>query len=207
MAKVQHGWEHHNIDQVEQLAAAAISPRRTIISPRSARSRPVHTSPRSAGLPARALVDQFSSHRIPFPDSHSRSAPLPASSSEGSMSPPQKRRLNDAPPSLAPAARFVTPPSPHHRRSASSQQNDPTTPKATVRRTQTQTAAAEQEAMSALLLMGSPSNSQPFVRRGSVSRQSSVTQSPRRHGVGRSESWESGRRGRDEVLDRIEAES
>ncbi|KAF2154368.1 hypothetical protein K461DRAFT_267398 [Myriangium duriaei CBS 260.36] len=245
MAKVQHGWEHHNIDQVEQLAAAAVSPR-TVISPRSTTSRPL-TSPRSTGLlPSRVLVDHFPA---PFHE-QIKSAPLPVSrSSSSSTSPPPKRRPVDSiiphysPPkqhqTLGPSARLVSPTSPSHRRTPShplsSPARAPTTPKADHRpatiRTQTQTAQAEQEAMSALLLMGSPGAFPP----SSQSQQSSAAQSPRRSGgfaTGaprmalqyRSESGSSVSssgyggmysqerqremlRGRGEVLDQIEAET
>ncbi|GAM84661.1 hypothetical protein ANO11243_026600 [Dothideomycetidae sp. 11243] len=200
MAKVQHGWEHHNIDQVERLAAAAISPR-TVISPRSASSRRQQlTSPRSAGFPSRALVDQYPSHDAPYQDHQIRSAPLPISrleraSSDESMSPPPKRQpIHDSvyshqrqpshTHSLAPAARLASPPTPPHHRSASqSTTAQPTTPRADRKsatvRTQTQTAQAEQEAMDALLLMGSPSNGGVFPRSSQHSL-SSANQSPRR---------------------------
>ncbi|KAF4547894.1 Hypothetical protein D9617_34g040740 [Elsinoe fawcettii] len=200
MAKVQHGWEHHNIDQVERLAAAAVVSPRTVISPRQYRGI-VHTSPRSAGFPARILVDQMSQHSAPYHDGQIKSAPLMRarnhrSSSDESMSPPMKRRpAHDSVVSpsgrteLAPAADLPVEVSPHRKHvrqgsnaqsiSSSPTQRVPTTPKshrpATIR-TQTQTAAAEQEAMDALLLMGSPSHG-AFPR---GSQQSSAAQSPAR---------------------------
>ncbi|KAG8625973.1 hypothetical protein KVT40_006374 [Elsinoe batatas] len=200
MTKVQHGWEHHNIDQVERLAAAAAISPRTVISPRQY-GRGIHASPRAAGFPARILVDQIPPHSAPYHDGQIKSAPLmrprgDRASSDESMSPPTKRRIgHDSVVSpmgrtaLAPAADLPVPASPHrqHARHGSQGQNIPsspsqrvpTTPKsyrpATIR-TQTQTKAAEQEAMDALLLMGSPSNG-AFPR---GSQQSSAAQSPNR---------------------------
>ncbi|TKX27296.1 hypothetical protein C1H76_0420 [Elsinoe australis] len=206
MTKVQHGWEHHNIDQVERLAAAAAISPRTIISPREY-SRAMHASPRSAGFPSRILVDQMPHYKVPYQVDQIKSAPLIHSraeraSSDESMSPPTKRRMahdSVVSPSgrtnplggLAPAADLAAPTSPYrqHARRGSAPRNDsiassptqrvPTTPKsnrpATIR-TQTQTAHAEQEAMDALLLMGSPSNG-AFPR---GSQQSSAAQSPQR---------------------------
>ncbi|PNS21061.1 hypothetical protein CAC42_3398 [Sphaceloma murrayae] len=204
MTKVQHGWEHHNIDQVERIAAAAAISPRTAISPRDYR-RGVHASPRSAGFPSRILTDQMPHHQTPYHDQQTKSAPLARpyverASSDESMSPPAKRRpTHDSAVSpsgiqhfhsLAPAPELVAPTSPYRRHarkpsnpqpsiSSSPTQRVPTTPKgprpATLR-TQTQTAAAEQEAMDALLLMGSPSNG-AFPR---GSQQSSAAQSPHR---------------------------
>ncbi|KAF2222832.1 hypothetical protein BDZ85DRAFT_262538 [Elsinoe ampelina] len=203
MTKVQHGWEHHNIDQVERLAAAAAISPRTVISPRQY-GRGIHASPRAAGFPARILTEQISHHSAPYHDGQIKSAPLmrprdDRASSDESMSPPTKRRIgHDSVVSpmgrtaLAPAADLPVPASPHrqHARHGSQGQNIPsspsqrvpTTPKshrpATIR-TQTQTKAAEQEAMDALLLMGSPSNG-AFPR---GSQQSSAAQSPNRRNV------------------------
>ncbi|KAK0985547.1 hypothetical protein LTR91_005931 [Friedmanniomyces endolithicus] len=74
MAKVQHGWEHKNIAEVEQLAAQKMSPNRHSMSHLDERQRPM-----SAGLSnGTARLSMYESYRPSMLD--------------GTTSPPSKRR-------------------------------------------------------------------------------------------------------------------
>ncbi|GAB7337199.1 hypothetical protein MBLNU457_g2579t1 [Dothideomycetes sp. NU457] len=247
MAKVQHGWEHKNMSEVEQLAAS-MSPGMNFSSPREARA-PL-TSPRQTVFTDRPTA-RLPMAKIPLYD--------PYASSKGPMSPPAKRRssvLDSAIPNyrpafppqhddragLAPAVELA--PRTHDRRvsfnkATSSRTNGvppsptkymPTTPKSSRKpaaiRTSTQTARDEQDAMAALLLMGSPSNGGHFPKgsqqsSGSLSppQAHSVTNlTPRQAMKHRSESYDSVSRSSEEapgradsvdrraILDQIEAE-
>lgn len=215
MAKVQHGWEHRSIAEVEQLAAK-LSPRTTLSSP--PRNYSTLDSPRAAQLNATpglsSTTSRLSVHDAYGQISPSHSARSYAAASDITLSPPSKRHSGSYrpapsssqgshpamhPPGLAPPAEIRAsgparrtslthpPPSLSAKRGHSPSrsppnhvQYHPSTPKsargrpATIR-TQTQTQQAEQDAMDALMLMGSPNNSGHFPRN---SQQSSSQPSP-----------------------------
>ena len=213
MAKVQHGWEHRSMAEVEQLAAglspkpAAISVRsgqQGLISPRAAMAAP---RPSSSGLHTGAA--RLSMQDMPYQTAgnyHYTTTP------DTSMSPPSKRRsgtfqsvplyksvssgTSSLQPTLAPAPDFDR--TSGHRRVPSNTlaasvprgsaiagspprhtARMPSTPKTrrppTIR-TQVQTAQAEQDAMDALLLMGSPNNGGRFPDSARRNSQHSSTQ-------------------------------
>ena len=199
MAKVQNGWEHRSMAEVEQLAAR-LSPRTTISSPHDGRAQ---VSPRYATTTSRPHIDALPRARLPMnePCQNINSASRQNSAADQPMSPPSKRRSvtygNDI--ALAPPAEIGT--SFAHRRTSSShrfappfpsrvatsprqQGHQPSTPKSVRRlervRTETQTAQDEQDAMDGLMLMGSPSNGGRFPSYHDLGSQTSSTlQSPR----------------------------
>lgn len=181
MAKVQHGWQNHNIDQVEALAAS--------LPPRMTASSPTHAfiSPRSVLSSSASRLSMYDSAPIAYADHYT------------AYSSPNKRRSGGGLISWANAANALPSPSTSfHRRSYSNNataappvhnpppstrrnnsavdrpalmrnnhSDGPHTPKAKrvapppMLRTNTTTAQAEQDAMDALMLMGgSPSHSQ-----------------------------------------------
>lgn len=193
MAKVQHGWEHRSIDEVEQLAAG-LSPRtvtaaspnhanRELVSPRAAIYAAQRQTGLTANMPARSLFQEsnHAAHSVHVADtsmsppskrrsgtyqSMSLSKPvsqlaLAPSASIGSHSTPRKMTGHRPPPivSTGNASGLSTTPPNYHT-------HTPSTPKSANRpgtlRTKTQTAQAEQEAMHALMLMGSPGNGGRF---------------------------------------------
>lgn len=190
MAKVQHGWEHRNIDEVEQLAAA-LPPRTTASSPTAAAfaARGL-VSPKSAltNGAARLSMQDLANGRLSdatSPPSKRRSGTgLVTWSGQPTIIPSTK--TNREKPSLAPPLDLRSPPasstSQQHRRkpgkvsaiattttqkttsTSTSPPQLPSTPKSrpSALRTVTQTQQAEQDAMHALMLMGSPSNSGKF---------------------------------------------
>lgn len=217
MTKVQHGWEHRSIDEVKVLAAElspqtvfAASPRSTrqeLVSPRAA----ISAAQRANGFayaPARPLFLDSSPSALAThladtsmsPPSKRRSGtyqPISLSQpvSQLMLAPAMDmdnanagRRINaNRPPpirtssqtyglSATPPDRTIYPPS---------------TPKSITRpatlRTQTQTAQAEQDAMDALMLMGSPGNGGHFPSsQKRSSQQSSTQESPRNATFGKS---------------------
>ena len=207
MAKVQHGWEHRSMAEVEQLAAASISPRAVLQSPRGGRSAIVsprsavhHNSPRDGHLPrSRVPIYPTAGHAAipmsPPPKRRSVTHGFPAGPADHSSTVPNSHRARQ--PALGPPAEFggqkherrvsfgqyhshYIPVASSNREPASPSSQPPSTPKGSRRpasiRTSTQTAQAEQDAMDALLLMGSPSNGGQFPR---SSQQSSGQPSPR----------------------------
>jgi len=200
MAKVQHGWEHKSMAEVEQLAVS-LSPKPLTLQ-QDAHHRII--SPRSRTFDARTAGRQLPQAQIPMHD--------PARSYKSPMSPPAKRRSGEfgailADQNINPRTGYVStlapPPDigqPKHSRRVSFTQTSPrgraaqsnghqapppshipTTPKAARRpaqiRTSTQTAQDEQDAMDALMLMGSPTNGGQFPR---SSQHSSGHASPQR---------------------------
>ncbi|EMC96630.1 hypothetical protein BAUCODRAFT_122613 [Baudoinia panamericana UAMH 10762] len=163
MAKVQNGWEHKTIVEVEQLAAHKVSPNRHSMSHVDYGMRPL-----SAGLSnGTARLSMYESYGPPQTD--------------GIASPPSKRRSGTydtllsssgyAPaPHLQPAAdirpmsssqSYYSAPSRHHG-PYSSAMSPPQTPingaprRPPTIRTDTQTAEAERDALQALFQLGSP---------------------------------------------------
>jgi len=192
MAKVQHGWEHKSIAEVEQLAADKATPNRHSMSHVEYGKRPP-----SAGLSNGAA-------RLSMHETYSSSMPL-----DGTTSPPSKRRSGNfssymvspqqqsyAKPSATPLqpAADIRPSanSPNYYIAPSSQQSQynnamspPRTPvnghfrrPATIR-TDTQTAEAERDALQALQQLGSPYASQ-ISRQANASQASSSQASPLR---------------------------
>jgi hypothetical protein len=209
MAKVQHGWEHKNIAEVEQLAANKLmSPNRHSMSHVDYGKRPV-----SAGLSNGFSRVSMNAYDAP---------PL----MDGTTSPPSKRRSGTfgsfmtspqqpgrtaygVAPHLQPAADLRPGSSNRSYYSAPSSQQSaysnvmspPRTPlnghpqRPTTIRTDTQTAEAEREALQALFQLGSPHASQ-VSRQGAASQASQASSNqaspmlstPRRVTFARSES-------------------
>lgn len=133
MAKVQHGWEHRNINEVEQLAAAL--PPRTAASPASS-SAPIDIrSPPAKRRSASGAVSWS------LPESHPVLAP-PVTLSISQNSNPSRRPVLSSPPTHVPSTPKSRP-TPIHSAVPTQQ--------------------AEQDAMDALMLMGgSPGNAGKF---------------------------------------------
>ncbi|KAH9812648.1 Whi5 like [Teratosphaeria destructans] len=193
MAKVQHGWEHKNLAEVEQLAASKMSPNSHGIAQIDQKIRPV-----SAGLSSEtanlSMYDRYSHGQV-----------------DGAASPPPKRRSGNWASMVHPAqpvsyahgvARHLQPPvdlrpnasSRAYHTAPSSQQGShganamspPRTPvntqlrrPATIR-TDTQTAEAERDALQALFQLGSPHASQVSRQTNNASQASSSQASPLR---------------------------
>lgn len=209
MAKVQHGWEHRSINEVEQLAAQ-LSPRAHMLP--SPKGHHQHSRTLSNGLMNGA--DRLSLlQRSPQKGQYGRGRERPVEN-DALMSPPSKRRSGVYQPVLSPQRSQNThraglgPPAElvktssrdtaHHAKTRplapvngnsltttppSTRAYEPATPKSIHRpatiRTQIQTAQAEQDAMDALLLMGSPKRTghppNSFASQHSSSQQSPVS--------------------------------
>ena len=177
MTKVQNGWEHKSIGELEQMAVQPTSP---------------HTSggrrPSNGGFASRAAA-------FPMHDGHVQAH------TEMPSSPPSKRRSGtygniaspmhqltfSATPRLQPAADIRAS---HDSHSAGYAMSPPRTPVSTFAprrpqaiRTNTQTAEAERDALQALTQLGSPHNSQFSRHRHSASQASSSQASPLRAGA------------------------
>lgn len=184
MAKVQHGWEHRNIDEVEQLAASLPTRTNTVSSPATAVAAAAAralVSPKSAltnGAARLSMQDitngHFSDPTSP-PSKRRSGAGLVTWSGQPTIIPSPKTNRHQ--PSLAPPLDLAPTTSQQHRRKPSdssastakpttsfSPPQFPSTPKSrpSALRTVTQTQQAEQDAMDALMLMGSPSNNGKF---------------------------------------------
>lgn len=202
MAKVQHGWEHKTIAEVEQLAAHKATPSRHSMSHIEYGKRPS-----SAGLSSGAA-------HLSIHETLGSGTPV-----DGTTSPPSKRRSGNfsscitSPQARSYAASFATPLQPaadirpstntqhsyrpstnsqHYYTAPSSQQSHyhnamspPRTPvnghfrRPPTIRTDTQTAEAERDALQALQQLGSPHASQ-VSRQANASQASSSQASPLR---------------------------
>ena len=186
MAKVQHGWEHKNINEVEQLAAHKISPHRHSMSHLDYSRRPV-SSGLSNGTARLSMYESYGhgpSDGTAYPPSKRHSG------NYASFMPPSLPNLATAP-RLQPAA-DIRPTSQRHDHIISSSQTSnqsnvmspPRTPvngysrRPPTIRTDTQTAEAERDALQALFQLGSPHASQ--FSRHQHSQQSSSQASPLR---------------------------
>jgi hypothetical protein len=196
MAKVQHGWEHKNIAEVEQLAAQKMSPNRHSMSHLDYSSR----RPMSAGL-------SNGTSRLSMHEGYGSGVML-----DGPTSPPSKRRsgtystflasplqahqgLRNAPLLQPPADIRPTASSQHsyyhhhpngHNHNSATAMSPPRTPissnhhnhprRPPTIRTDTQTAEAERDALQALFQLGSPHASQVSRKAGASASQASSNQ-------------------------------
>ncbi|KAF2772164.1 hypothetical protein EJ03DRAFT_325003 [Teratosphaeria nubilosa] len=193
MAKVQHGWEHKTLAEVEQLAVSEMSPNRHTMSHIDQRIRPM-SSGISSDTANLSMYERYSHGQV-----------------DGAVSPPPKRRSGNWASKVHSAqsggyaygaARHLQPPvdlrpnasSRAYHPAPSSQQDShgsnamspPRTPvnnhprrPATIR-TDTQTAEAERDALQALFQLGSPHASQISRQTNNASQASSSQASPLR---------------------------
>ena len=187
MAKVQHGWENKNINEVEQLAAHKLSPHRHSMSHLDYSRRPV-SSGLSNGTARLSMYETYSRGGIDaaaYPPSKRHSGTY------ASLMPPSLPNLAAAPrlqpaPDIRPATsrRHDQPISATQTSSQSNAMSPPRTPingyarRPPTIRTDTQTAEAERDALQALFQLGSPHTSQ--FSRPHHSQQSSSQASPLR---------------------------
>ncbi|KAK0288061.1 hypothetical protein LTR91_008521 [Friedmanniomyces endolithicus] len=178
MAKVQHGWEHKNLAEVEQLAAQKMSPNRHSMSHLDDRQRPM-----SAGLSnGTARLSMYESYRPSMldgttsPPSKRRSGTYSSFLASPQQQPGPRTAWNNAPhlqppadirPGGAPTSQqpyyFTAPPS---HNSAQTAMSPPRTPvnshphssrtRPPTIRTGTEQAEAERDALQALFQLGSP---------------------------------------------------
>ncbi|KAK4553658.1 hypothetical protein LTR86_009156 [Recurvomyces mirabilis] len=193
MAKVQHGWEHKTIAEVEQLAAYKASPQRYSMSHVEYSKRPV-----SAGLSnGTARLSMYENYA---PLSYDGTTSPPSKRRSGNFSsfmasPQQPRYIAHNPPRLQPSA-DIRPGSMQqtYYSAPSSQQigynnamSPPRTPmnghprRPPTIRTDTQTAEAERDALQALYQLGSPHASQISRNTTATSQTSSSQESPLRN--------------------------
>lgn len=219
MAKVQHGWEHKNIAEVEQLAAQKIAPNRHSMSHVDYSKRPV-----SAGLSngtARMSMYEAYSHGAldgtTSPPSKRRSGtfasfvPSPRQHTLGSGMPPHLQPPADIRPTTANSRTYYYSAPSNQNGNYSSAMSPPRTPisgnprRPPTIRTDTQTAEAERDALQALFQLGSPRTSSQISRQTNNASQASQASSvqasplraeyatPRKVTFARSESSNSGR--------------
>lgn len=209
MAKVQHGWEHKSINEVEQLAAHKLSPHRHSMSHLDYSRRPL-----SSGLSngaGRLSMYEPSAHR--YGNSSTEHPSKRHSGNYSSFMPPSLPDLAAAP-RLKPAP-DIRPTSQRHDQPISSSQpvystsamSPPRTPvngqsrRPPTIRTELQTAEAERDALQALFQLGSPHSSQvPWQQNSQASSsqasplRTEFTAAPRRVTFARSDSDSSARR-------------
>lgn len=169
MAKVQHGWEHKNINEVEQLAAHKLSPHRHSMSHLDYTRQPESSglSNGTARLSMYETYGQGTMESTAYPPSKRHSGAY------ASFMPPSMPNLGTAPRlQPAPDIRPTTSQRQDHANSASQTSNTsnamspPRTPvngyarRPPTIRTETQTAEAERDALQALFQLGSPHASQ-----------------------------------------------
>lgn len=213
MAKVQHGWEHKSINEVEQLAAHKMSPHRHSMSHLDYSRRPL-----SSGLTngaERLSMYEPSAHRYGYGNSSTDHPSKRHSGNYSSFMPPSLPDLAAAPrlqpaPDIRPTSQRY-----HHNHPISSSQpvypttamSPPRTPvngharRPPTIRTELQTAEAERDALQALFQLGSPHSSQvPWQQNSQASSsqasplRTEFTATPRKVTFARSESDSSARR-------------
>ncbi|KAK5112237.1 hypothetical protein LTR62_004398 [Meristemomyces frigidus] len=191
MAKVQHGWEHKNIMEIQQIAAQDVSQRYSM-SHVDHSKRPV-----SAGLSYG--TERMSMYENYGPLMYDSINPPPSKRRSGNFStfmasPQQPRHPGSNTPHLQPPADIRSVTSQQHYYSAPSTQqigynnamSPPRTPmnghprRPPTIRTDTQTAEAERDALQALFQLGSPHTSQ-VSRNTNASQTSSNQESPLRN--------------------------
>ena len=189
MAKVQHGWEHKDIHEVEQLAAYKTGPNRHSMSHLDYHRRPLSSDISNGFSNAPGVQDQFyygrQSTAYPPSKRHSGSyASFMPSSQPIMSSTPRLQPAADIRPSTS-YRQYHTAPSSQTGNGAAvmSPPRTPNTsraPRPPTIRTDTQTAEAERDALGALMQLGSPHTSQGF-RRQDASQASSSQASPLRY--------------------------
>lgn len=189
MAKVQHGWEHKNINEVENLAMHKVSPNRHSMSHLDYSRRPMNSgwSNETGRYSMYETNGPSTSDGSAFPPSKRHSGTYSSFVSSSQPTPSTGPRLQPAPDirSLSSSQR-------HYQTAPSSQTNNHTNvmspPRTPVNgelrrpptiRTEMQTAEAERDALQALFQLGSPEGSQ-VPRHQNASQASSSQASPLR---------------------------
>lgn len=167
MAKVQNGWEHKDINEVEHLAAYRSNPHRHSMSHMDYTRRPTSNG-YTNGTGHTAMYNPYRSNGTTALPSSKRHSGTYASFAPSSQPLP---RLQPAP-DIRPTTSYQRA---HHTARSSSQisnaTSSPRTPTHThshrppTIRTETQTAEAERDALQALFQLGSPHSSQPQMLR------------------------------------------
>ena len=209
MAKVQHGWEHKNINEVEQLAAHKLSPHRHSMSHLDYSRRPV-TSGLTNGTAHLSMYDSYghgASDGPAYPPSKRHSGAYTAFMPPSLPDPRTTPRLQPAP-DIRPSTsqRHDQPTSASQQSGYSNVMSPPRTPvnghgrRPPTIRTEMQTAEAERDALQALFQLGSPHTSQPSRHQHSQASSSQASPlrsefpTPRKVTFARSESDSSARR-------------
>ncbi|KAK5175559.1 uncharacterized protein LTR77_000698 [Saxophila tyrrhenica] len=165
MAKVQNGWEHRNIHEVEQLAAHKVySTHRHSMSHSDSSRRPISAglTNGTANLSMNGYIQNSADHPSKRHSGH-YTTHLPSSSQP-------TPRLQPAPDIRPTAQHSLSQPLPYANPTHTSAMSPPRTPTTTTTsqtrprpatlRTETQTAEAERDALQALFQLGSPHASQ-----------------------------------------------
>ena len=170
MAKVQHGWEHKSINEVEQLAAHKLSPQRHSMSHLDYSRRPL-SSGLSNGAARMSMYEQ-PSYRYHQSSASTEHPSKRHSANYSTFMPPSLPDLSTAPslqpaPDIRPSSqRYTGPISSSQPVHSSTAMSPPRTPvngmgrRPPTIRTELQTSEAERDALQALFQLGSPHSSQ-----------------------------------------------